>query len=122
LNKLFPEPAFGRLSLPPLLKENPNYTTKQIDEIINDQIVFARDGDYQMFLICWKGLPDSENSWSNRALQQLDSDRLEHYESRGGLHSTGSSFFQPLGNIGDITLGLQARTRRHRRMSSLWFD
>ena len=67
--------------------------TEQIDEIIDDQIVSTRYGGYQRFLVRWKGLPDSDNTWINREeLQWLDLNRLEHYESRGGSHSIESSF------------------------------
>ena len=40
--------------------------TEQIDEIIDDQIVSTRDGGYHKFLVRWKGLPDSDNTWINR--------------------------------------------------------
>jgi len=94
LNEPSPERTFERPSLPPLPRRKPNHTTEQIDEIINDQIVSTRDGGYQRFLVCWKGLP--VNFWIDRVeLQWLDPDRLEHYESRGGLYLIGSSFLNP---------------------------
>ena len=75
--------------------------TEQIDEIIDEQIVSIRDGGYHRFLIRWKELPDSDDTWINREkLQRLDPDRLEHYESRGGSYSRESSFPQPGGMMG----------------------
>ena len=66
LNKPSPEPTFERPSLPPLSQRKSNHTTEQINKINNDQIVSTRDGGYQKFLVRWKELPDSANSWVNR--------------------------------------------------------
>jgi len=66
LSKPSPESTFERPSLPPLLQRKLNHRAEQIDGSINDQIVSTRDGGYQKFLVRWKELPDSANSWVNR--------------------------------------------------------
>ena len=66
LNKSSLEPTFERPSLPPLPQRKPNHTVERSDEIINDQIVSNRDSDYQIFLVRWKGLSNSVNSWIDR--------------------------------------------------------
>ena len=60
------EPISERPLLPPFRQIHPTYMTEQIDEIIDDQIVSTRDGGYHRFLVRWKGLPDSDNTWINR--------------------------------------------------------
>ena len=71
------EPISERSLLPPVPQIQLTHTTEQINEIIDDQIISTRDGDYHRFLVRWKGLPDSDNTWVNREeLQQLDPDRL----------------------------------------------
>ena len=93
LDEPSPEPSPERPLLPPLPQIHPTHMAEQIDEIIDDQIVSTRDGGYHRFLVRWKGLPDSDNTWINRKeLQRLDPDCLEHFESRGGSHSTELSF------------------------------
>ena len=123
LDEISPEPIPERPLLPPLLQIHPTHMAEQIDEIIDENIVSTRDDGYHRFLVRWKGLHDSDNTWINREeLQRLDPDRLEHYESRGGSHSTESSFPYPRGNDGDISSGLSFYTRRRRRTLSIWFD
>ena len=123
MDKPSPEPPPERPLLPPVPQIHLTHMAEQIGEIIDDQIVSTRDCGYHRFLIRWKGLPDSDNTWINREeLQRLDPDRLEHYESRGGSHSTESSFSQPQGNDGDIFSGLRFYTRRRRHILSVWFD
>jgi hypothetical protein len=53
-------------SFPPAHKEN-------IDAILDEQVLFARDGGVQRFLIRWRGRPDSYYTWIARdRLQYLD--------------------------------------------------
>ena len=123
LDEPFHEPIFERLLLLSLSQIQPTHMAEQIDKIIDDQIVSIRDGVYHRFLVYWKGLSDSDNTWINREeLQRLDSDRLDHYESRKSSHSTELSFSQPRGNDVNISSGLQFYTRSRRRTLSVCFD
>ena len=38
---------------------------EQIDEIIDDLIISTRDCGFHRFLVRWKALPDSDNTWIN---------------------------------------------------------
>ena len=108
----------------------PTLTSAQkdnIDAILDEQVVFNRDGEVQRFLVRWVGRPDSDNSWITKdTLQQLDPDLWEYYQSRPELHSTGSSFSNP-GRVGGDTRPTPQITRvygrRRRRMAqpvTLW--
>jgi len=67
-----------------------------IDVILDEQVVFTRNGEVQWFLVRWVGRPDSDCNWITRdTLQQLDLDLWEYYQSRPVLHSTRSSLSNP---------------------------
>ncbi|PKA57505.1 hypothetical protein AXF42_Ash020749 [Apostasia shenzhenica] len=54
------------------------YKEEQIEQILDDQIISTRNRGYQRYLIRWKGLSSSEDSWITRdELQQLDPNLLE---------------------------------------------
>jgi len=51
-----------------------------IDAILDEQVVFNRNGEVQRFLVCWMGRPDSDCTWIIRdTLQQLDPDLWKYY-------------------------------------------
>ena len=80
-----PIPTPLPLNLPYAYKES-------IDVILDEQIVFTRDGGVHRFLVRWRGRPDSDCIWITRdELKQLDLDLLEYYQSSSNFHSTGSS-------------------------------
>jgi hypothetical protein len=61
-----------------------------IDAILDEQVVFNRNGEVQRFLVRWVGRPDSDCTWITRdTLQQLDPDlgstiRVGQYYTRRG--------------------------------------
>ena len=74
------------------------YAEKNIGSILDDQIVSARDGRTQRYLI--KGRPDLEIFWITEDFRQFNPDLLEHYHNQQQLpttHSTGLSSSHPRG-------------------------
>ena len=98
-----------------------------IDAILDEQVVFNRNGEVQRFLVRWVGRPDSDCTWITiDTLQQLDPDLWKYYQSRPVLYSTGLSFSNP-GRVGGDTRPTPQTTRvygrRRRRMAqpvTLW--
>jgi hypothetical protein len=71
----------------------PSAQKDNINAILDEQVVFTRNGEVQRFLVHWVGQPDLDCTWITRAtLQQIDPDLREYYRSRPTLHSIGSSF------------------------------
>jgi hypothetical protein len=71
--------------------------------ILDEQVVFNRNGEVQQFRVRWVGRPDSDCIWITRdTLQQFDPDLWEYYQSWPVLHSTGLSFSNP-GRVGGDT-------------------
>ena len=82
-----------------------------IDAVLDEQVVFNRNGEVQRFLVRWVGRPDLDCTWITRdTLQQIDPDLWEYYQSRPVLHSTGSSFSNP-GRVGGDTRSIPQITR-----------
>jgi len=112
--------------LPPLPPKLP-HATKNIESILDDQIVSIRDGGMRRYLIKWKGKADSENSWiTEEDFRQLDPDLLERYQSQQQLpatYSTGSSSSHPRGIDANI-MPLRGRFDqvyfKKRRNAILW--
>uniref|UniRef100_A0A2N9IG07 RNA-directed DNA polymerase n=1 Tax=Fagus sylvatica TaxID=28930 RepID=A0A2N9IG07_FAGSY len=74
-------------NIPPTHKES-------IDAILDEQVVFTRDGTVQRFLVRWHGRPESDCTWIAREdLQQLDPDLLEYYQSR--IDALPSTSYRP---------------------------
>ena len=84
-----------------------------IDVILDEQSLFTRDGTVQLFLVRWRGQPDSDCTWITREeLQQLDPALLEAYLDT--LATTSS--------LPPITRTYERRWRRHADPVSLWLD
>ncbi|PKA66487.1 hypothetical protein AXF42_Ash003141 [Apostasia shenzhenica] len=104
---------------------------KKIEQILDDQIISTRYRENQRYLVRWKGLSSSEDSWIIRnKLRQLDPDLLERYCSGVDPYSTGSSFSCP-GRVGGDTMTSDCRfipdrvyTRRPRshHVASIWME
>uniref|UniRef100_A0A2N9H353 Chromo domain-containing protein n=1 Tax=Fagus sylvatica TaxID=28930 RepID=A0A2N9H353_FAGSY len=74
-------------NIPPTHKES-------INAILDEQVVFTRDGTVQRFLVRWHGRPESDCTWIAREdLQQLDPDLLEYYQSR--IDALPSTSYRP---------------------------
>jgi len=56
------EPFSERHPLPLLPDTSPN-TTENIDKILDDEIIFTRDGGTRRHLVCWKGKSPAEDTW-----------------------------------------------------------
>ena len=39
---------------------------ENIDAILDERVIFTRDGEIQCFLVCWKGRPISHYTWITR--------------------------------------------------------
>ena len=100
LDKPSHEPISETPLLPPLPQIQPTHTAKQIDEIIDDKIVPTRDGGYHNLLICWRGLPDSENFWSSNGWILIVWSTMRTEEA---CIRHGRFFSNHWGNDGDIT-------------------
>ena len=69
---------------------------EHIDAILDEQIIFTRDGGVQRFLVRWHGRPNSDDTWiTSDDLQQIDRDLFEYYHCCPASHSTESSFLHP---------------------------
>jgi hypothetical protein len=55
---------------------------EEIEDILDDQIVFTRRGGYQKFLVKWKNRPLSDCCWlQTEEVQRLNPDLYELYQS-----------------------------------------
>ena len=71
---------------------------ESIDAILDEWIVFSKDGGFHRFLVRWRGQPDSDCTWITQdELHQQVPDLLEYYQSSSDFHSTGSSSSHPRG-------------------------
>ncbi|PKA50689.1 hypothetical protein AXF42_Ash021218 [Apostasia shenzhenica] len=87
----------------------PSTKKEQIEQILDDQIISTRNREYQRYLVRWKGLSSSKDSWITRdELQQLDPDLVERYCSGVDPYSTGRVL---------RTQGELVGTQRHRTVN-----
>jgi hypothetical protein len=96
-------------NIPPTHKES-------INAILDEQVVFTRDGTVQRFLVRWHGRPESDCTWIAREdLQQLDPDLLEYYQSR--IDALPSTNYRP-----PITRVYERRKKPSVPPVTLWLD
>ncbi|GFZ04984.1 hypothetical protein Acr_17g0005560 [Actinidia rufa] len=93
----------------------------------NEQIISTRNGGVQCFLVRWRDLLTSDDTWiTSDDFQQIDRDMFE-YQSCPASHSTESSFLHP-GRVGGYTGSRPTISRVYSRRSkkaypvSLWLD
>uniref|UniRef100_A0A2N9G2F5 Chromo domain-containing protein n=1 Tax=Fagus sylvatica TaxID=28930 RepID=A0A2N9G2F5_FAGSY len=96
-------------NIPPTHKES-------IDAILDEQVVFTRDGAVQHFLVLWHRRPESDCTWiARKDLQQLDPDLLEYYQSH--INALPSTSYRP-----PITRVYGRRKKHSIPPVTLWLD
>ena len=132
-SRFFSEPAMVYDHIIPESTPNPfpepsasQVCTNNVESIIDDQVTVTRGGNYQRYLIQWKGGDASTNTWLTREeLQKLAPDLLELYDSRTpGTLSTGSSSSHPGRIDADISRPFTRSRAKASRVTSigLWMD
>ena len=95
LDNLFDKPLLDPINapIPAPLPLNLSYAHQEyVDAILDEQIVFTRDGGVHNFLVRWQGQPDSDCTWITQdELHRLDPDLHDYYQSSSDFHSTESS-------------------------------